>query len=290
MSRWEDAAVREAAVPQGTIRYRELGTGEPVVLVHGLLTNGELWREVAPRLAQDLRVIVPDWPLGSHDLAMRDGTDFTLPGLAAIVAGFLDALELEGVTLVGNDTGGAVVQRVAVDHPARVGRVVLTPCDAFDNFLPPLFKPLQVAARVPGAVFAIGNSLRPRFARRLPLAFGWLAKRPLPDDMTDAFLAPLLRDRRIRKEVAALLRGVSKRYTQEAAARLGEFQRPVLIAWAPEDKVFPFEHAERLARAFPDARVERIEDSYTYVCADQPERTAQLIAQFAREPAPAPAA
>jgi pimeloyl-ACP methyl ester carboxylesterase len=168
--------------------------------------------------------------------------------------------------------------------------VVLTPCDAFDNFLPPLFKPLQVAARVPGAVFAIGNSLRPRFARRLPLAFGWLAKRPLPDDMTDAFLAPLLRDRRIRREVTALLRGVSKRYTQEAAARLGEFQRPVLIAWAPEDKVFPFEHAERLARAFPDARVERIEDSYTYVCADQPERTAQLIAQFAREPAPAPAA
>jgi pimeloyl-ACP methyl ester carboxylesterase len=288
--KWEDATVHEAAVPQGTIRYRELGTGEPVVLVHGLLTNGQLWREVAPRLAQDFRVIVPDWPLGSHELPMREGTDFTLPGLAAIAAGFLDALALENVTLVGNDTGGAVVQRVAVDHPARVGRVVLTPCDAFDNFLPPLFKPLQVAARIPGSVFLIGNSLRPRFARQLPLAFGWLAKRRLPDDMTDSFLAPLLRDGRIRKETTALLRGVSKRYTQEAAARLGEFERPVLIAWATEDRVFPFEHAERLARTFPDARLERIEDAYTYVCTDQPERTAQLIAQFAREPAPAPAA
>ncbi|MDX6698486.1 MAG: hypothetical protein QOE65_1883 [Solirubrobacteraceae bacterium] len=289
MSAWKDAAVKEAEVAQGRVRYRELGTGDPIVLVHGLLTNGELWREVAPRLAADFRVIVPDWPLGSHELAMREGTDFTLPGLAAIVGAFLDALDLHGVTLVGNDTGGAIVQRVAVDHAERVGRIVLTPCDAFDNFLPPLFKPLQVAARIPGSVFLIGNSLRPRFARQLPLAFGWLAKRRLPDDMTDSFLAPLLADRRIRAEVTALLRGVSKRFTQETAARLGEFGRPVLIAWATEDRVFPVEHADRLARAFGDARVEHIEDSYTYVPTDQPQRTAQLIAEFAREPAPAPA-
>jgi pimeloyl-ACP methyl ester carboxylesterase len=287
MSTWQDAAVREAAVPQGTIRYRELGTGEPIVFVHGFLNNGLLWRKVAPELARDFRVIVPDWPLGSHELPLREGSDLSLPGLARIVADFLEALELENVTLVGNDTGGAVCQLVAVHHPARLGRLVLTPCDAYDNFLPTLFTPLTYVARVPGAVRAIGMSLRPRFARGLPFAFGWLAKKGIPHEVTDAYLAPALRDKRVRKDVAAILKGVSKRYTQEAAQRFGEFDRPVLIVWATEDKVFPLRYGERLARDFPDARLEQIADSYTYVSEDQPERTTAAIGAFAREPAPA---
>jgi pimeloyl-ACP methyl ester carboxylesterase len=275
----------EAQIPQGTIRYREQGTGEPVVLVHGLLNNGLLWREVADELAKDFRVISPDWPLGSQDLPMKEGTDLSPPGLAAIVAAFLEALDLHDVTLVGNDTGGAICQLVAVNHPGRLGRLVLTPCDAYDNFLPPMFRPLQLAARVPGAVWLIAQSLRPRPARRLPFAFGWLSKRPLSREVSDAFLAPALRDRRIRREVAAVLRGISPRHTEEAARRFGEFDKPVLLAWAPEDRFFKLRYAERLAEAFPNARLELIEDSYTYVPVDQPQRTAELIAAFAREPA-----
>jgi pimeloyl-ACP methyl ester carboxylesterase len=290
MTGWTEAPDREAALPQGTVRYRELGSGEPIVLVHGLLNNGLLWRDVAPRLAPDFRVIVPDWPLGSHEPPMREDTDLSPPGLARIVADFLEALDLRDVTLVGNDTGGAISQLVAVHHSERLGRLVLTPCDAFDNFLPPMFRPLQLAARVPGAVWAIGQSLRPRPARRLPFAFGWLSKRPVDRDVSDAFLAPVLGDRRIRREVAAILRGISPRHTTEAAERFGEFGKPVLIAWAPEDRFFPLEHAQRLAELFPDARVERIEDSWTYVPVDQPARTAELIAAFAREPAPAASA
>ena len=277
--------MKEASIPQGTIRYREQGTGEPVVLVHGLLNNGLLWREVADELAKDFRVISPDWPLGSQELAMKEGTDLSPPGLAAIVAAFLEALDLRDVTLVGNDTGGAICQLVVVNHPGRVGRLVLTPCDAYDNFLPPMFRPLQLAARVPGAVWLIAQSLRPRPARRLPLAFGWLSKRPLPRDVSDAFLAPVLHDRKIRREVAAVLRGISPRHTEEAARRFGEFDKPVLLAWAPEDRFFKLRYAERLAEAFPNARLELIEDSYTYVPVDQPQRTAELITAFARAPA-----
>jgi pimeloyl-ACP methyl ester carboxylesterase len=279
--------MNEARLPQGTIRYRELGTGEPIVLAHGLLANGELWREVAPRLAKDFRVLVPDLPLGSHETPLEPGTDLTPPGLARIIADFMAALDLENVTLVGNDTGGALCQLVAVNHPERLGRLVLTPCDAYDNFLPPAFRPLQVLAHVPGAVFLIAQSLRPRAARRLPMAYGWLTKRPIPDDMSDSWLRPALSDRRIRREIAAILKGISSRYTVEAAERFGEFQQPVLIAWAPEDRFFKFSYAERLASAFPHARLERIEDSYTFVPIDQPERTAELIAEFARQPAPA---
>jgi pimeloyl-ACP methyl ester carboxylesterase len=283
---FDAAELRQVRLPQGVIRYRELGTGEPVVLVHGLLNNGLLWREVAQRLAKDFRVVVPDWPLGSHQPPMEADADLSPPGLAALIAAFLEQLDLRGVTLVGNDTGGAICQLVAVDHPQRLGRLVLTPCDAYENFLPPMFRPLQMLARVPGAIWLIGQSLRPRPLRRSPLAFGWLSKRPLPPDVSDAFLRPALADRGVRRDVARVLTGIDKRYTLEAAERFGRFDKPVLLAWAPEDRFFKFAHAQRLAEAFPNARLERIEDSLTYTPIDQPARTAELIASFVREPAP----
>jgi pimeloyl-ACP methyl ester carboxylesterase len=281
----EQVPLQEARIDGGAVvRYRELGSGEPIVLVHGLLNNGLLWREVAPALAGEFRVIVPDWPLGSHELSLGPGADLTPPGLARVISDFLAALDLEDVTLVGNDTGGALCQLVVTSAPERVGRLVLTPCDAYDNFLPAMFRPLQMAARLPGATWLIVNSLRSRAARRLPLAFGWLAKRPVPVELTDAFLRPALADPSIRRDLTAVLRGISSKYTLDAAARLREFDKPVLIAWASEDRFFPLEHAERLAATFPQARLERIDDSRTYVSLDQPQRTAELIADFARIP------
>jgi pimeloyl-ACP methyl ester carboxylesterase len=275
------ALMREARLPQGAIRYRELGAGEPIVLVHGLLTNGELWREVAPRLAADFRVLVPDWPLGSHQSPLDPGADLSPLGLAAIISGFLAELRLENVTLVGNDTGGALCQLVAVHHPERLARLVLTPCDAYENFLPPAFRSLQALARVPGSIFLIAQSLRPRAARRLPLAYGWLTKRA-DDALTAAWIEPALSSRAIRGELASILAAISNRYTLEAAARFGDFSKPVLIAWAREDRFFKLRYGERLAAAFPEARLELIEDSYTFVPIDQPRRTANLIAMFAR--------
>jgi pimeloyl-ACP methyl ester carboxylesterase len=273
----------QAQIPQGTINYTEQGTGDPIVLVHGLLTNSGLWRDVVPELAKDFRVIAPDWPLGSHPEPMEEGTDFSPPGLAAIIAAFLEALDLRDVTLVANDTGGAISQLVAVNHPERLGRLVLTPCDAYENFLPPAFKPLQWMARVPGSIWLMAQSLRADLLRRT-VAYGMLAKRRLEADMTRPWGEPIQRDRRIRAEVAAILRGIDSRYTLDAAKRYGEFDKPVLLAWAPEDRFFKLEFAERLARDFPNARIERIDDSSTFVMVDQPERTAELVATFAREP------
>ena len=276
--------MNEARLHQGTIRYREAGTGEPVVLVHGLLADGQLWREVAPRLARDFRVITPDWPLGSHQLPLQPGADLSPPGLARIIADFISELELEEVTLVGNDTGGALCQLVAAHHPERVGRLVLTPCDAYENFLPPALRPLQMLAHVPGALYLIAQSLRVPAARRLPFAYGWVTKRA-DDALTGSWIAPALGSRAIRQEVASILKGISSRYTLAAAERFAKFTKPVLIAWAPEDRFFKLRYGERLADAFPNASLELIEDSYTFVPVDQPERTATLIAEFARQPA-----
>jgi pimeloyl-ACP methyl ester carboxylesterase len=276
-------ATAEVRLPQGRIRYREQGTGEPIVLVHGLLTNSELWREVIPRLAGDFRVIAPDWPFGSHELPLEAHADFSPPGMAKLIADFIAELDLEGVTLVGNDTGGAICQLVAVDHPERLGRLVLTPCDAYENFLPPAFRPLQALARIPGATYAILQSLRAAPARRAPLAYGWVTKRA-DAALTRSWIEPALSSKEIRRQTASFLTSISSRYTLAAAERFGEFSKPVLIAWAPEDRFFKLRYAERLADAFPNARLELIADSYTFVPIDQPERTAELIAAFAREP------
>jgi pimeloyl-ACP methyl ester carboxylesterase len=277
----------DVSLPQGTITYRERGTGDPIVFVHGALVNADLWRKVVPQLAKDFRCIAPDLPLGSHERAMPPGADLSPPGVAKLIADFITALDVDNVTLVGNDTGGAICQVVVTQHPDRIGRLVLTNCDAYDVFPPSLFKPLFYGGRIPGFAWAIAQPLRMTALRHSPIGFGWLAKHGIPKETTRSWLNPLLADRGVRRDVRKLLKGAGPRHTQEAARRFGEFDKPVLIAWAPEKDFFPVEYGERLARDFPQGRLERIEDSWTFIPEDQPERLAQLIAAFARQPVPA---
>ncbi len=276
---------KEVQLPQGTIEYRERGTGEPIVFVHGALVNADLWRKVVPGLAKDYRCIAPDLPLGSHTRPLPPDADLTPPALAKLIADLIAALDLDNVTLVGNDTGGALCQLVVTRHPERIGRLVLTNCDAYDKFPPSIFKALFWAARIPGFVAAMGQPMRLAAFRNAPLAYGWLSKRGIPAEVTDGYVRPGLRDAAIRRDTTKLLKGVGPRYTQEAATHFKEFGNPVLIAWGTEKDFFPTEYGERLARDFPNGRFERIEDSYTFVAEDQPERLAALIAEFAREPA-----
>ena len=273
--------MNEIELSAGHIRYRDTGSGPTIVFIHGVLVNGTLWRKVVPELEDRFRCIVPDLPLGSHTIPMKPSADLSPPGVARLIGEFIEELDLRDVTLVANDTGGALTQILMAEKPERVARVVLTPCDAFDNFLPPMFRPLQWLARVPGAVYPIAQSLRLPAARRLPLAFGWLTKRRIPNDVTAEWLRPGQTDKGIRRDIASLLKQIKPRYTNEAAERLGAFDRPVLLAWAPEDRFFPFEHARRLADILPDARIEEIDDSYTFVSEDQPQRVAQLVGDFA---------
>lgn len=276
---------KQVELPAGTVSYRERGAGPTVLFVHGFLVNGSLWRKVVPELAPDFRCIAPDWPLGSHEVPLGEGADRTAPGQARLIADFMAALDLEDVTLVGNDSGGALCQLVVTRDPERVGRLVLTPCDAFDNFPPKMFRYLEWVGKVPGGLTLMAQSMRLRANRRTPIAYGWLSKRRLPDAVLDAWVRPLIRDRRIRDDARAFILGLDTADTLAAAEKLRAFDRPVLLAWAPEDRFFPFAHAERLADLIPDARLERIGDARTFVSEDQPEQLAELIAGFVREPA-----
>jgi pimeloyl-ACP methyl ester carboxylesterase len=281
--------MNEVTIPQGTISYSEAGEGPPIVFLHGLLVDGRLWRKVTPLLHDRFHCIVPNLPLGSHTVPMNPDADLSPAGMARIVAGFLEALELEDVTLVANDTGGAIAQITAANHPERIGRLALTNCDAFENFLPPAFRPLQWAARVPGMLTAVMQGMRLTPMRRLPIAYGWLIKRDFRAAPTREWVTPFLSDGAVRRDTVKLLKGIDPKYTFEAAEKLRGFDKPALLAWAVEDRFFKLSYAERLAETIPGATLERIEDSYTFVPEDQPERLAELVGSFARDGARAAA-
>jgi pimeloyl-ACP methyl ester carboxylesterase len=271
-------------LPQGTIHYRECGQGLPIVFIHGLLVNGDLWRKVVPPLARSYRCITPDLPLGSHEEACRPDADLSVPGLGRLIAGFLEALDLDDVTLVANDTGGALTQVAITEHPGRVSRVVLTSCDAYDNFPPALFRPLVALARLPGLLHAILQPLRLRPLQRLPMAFGWLTKRPIERAIQDGYLRPFFADAGVRRDCMKVLRGVDPKYTLAAAEKLRDFPGTALIAWAGDDRLFPVADGRRLASAFRNARLEIVPDSYTFVSEDQPEALARMIDEFVGAP------
>jgi pimeloyl-ACP methyl ester carboxylesterase len=278
----------EVTLPQGTIHCRDAGEGPPVVFVHGLLVDGELWRKVLPLLQGDARCVAPDLPLGSHRVAMNPDADVTPAGVARLVGDLLAALDLDDVTLVGNDTGGAISQLVALDHGERVGRLVLTNCDCFEVFPPKEFVPMVKAARVPGALYAAVQPMRAAAARRSPLAYGWLAHE-IPDEVTAAWIQPFLEDADVRRDTVAFMRAIDKATMLDAGARLPSLAIPSLVAWGQDDRFFSPELGRRLAAAL-GARLEPLPGARTFVAEDKPEALAELIRGFVREGAAQPAA
>lgn len=273
-----------ASTPQGAIAYRDLGQGEPILFVHGLLVDGRLWSGVAERLRADFRCLVPDWPMGSHRTPMNPDADLTPPGMAELIVAFMDALSLERATIVGNDSGGAVSQMLAAAHPERVERLILTNCDTFEHFPPFPFSLMPPIARLPGGMAALALPFRIAAVRRM--TYGMLAQQPIPAELVDSWLAPVS-DQGVRRDARKFIGAAHKRQTIEAAERLRSFERPLRFAWGTDDRFLKLAHAERLAAIVPDARIEPIADAGTFVALDQPARVAELIAGFVREPAAA---
>jgi pimeloyl-ACP methyl ester carboxylesterase len=198
--------LRTASLSSGSLRYRDHGSGVPVVFLAGLVLASGFWRRVVPALTQPVRAIVPDLPLGAHTISMRSDADLSPTGIADLIPELLDTLDLSEAVIVGNDTGGAIAKLLATRHPERVSALVLTPCECFENFLPPIYRYLQVLAHVPGALWPLVQSMRLTSIRRLPIAFGWLTKQPLDRHAYDSFLTPGLTNRGVRRDTAKVLR------------------------------------------------------------------------------------
>lgn len=268
----------EIDLPAGPIRYREAGDGKPVVFVHGYLVDGRLWDGVVDSLADRCRCIAPDWPIGAQQVAMKPGADLSPYGIAATISDFLAALDLDDVTIVGNDSGGAMSQVLVTRHPERIGRLVLTNCDTHENFPPGAFKAMPPLAKLPGMMSVIATPFRVGAIARA--AFKPFAKKPIPPQLIESWMEPGFRNADIRRDVKKVTTGMNKRYTLEAAEKLRNSELPILLTWAPGDRLFPLKYAERLANETPNARLVQIPDSRTFVPFDQPQRLADEIAVF----------
>ena len=275
--------MKQIELSAGTIEYHDTGGDRPaVVLLHGLIMDATLWDGPIADLSAGHRCVAPTLPLGAHRRAMHADADLSLPGIARLVTEFLDRLDLHDVTLVGNDTGGALVQLLMCDGAARVGRVVLASCDAFDNFPPGLTgTTLVLTGRLSPTMFGLFmQQMRIRAVRRLPIAFGWLTMRG--DAATARWMKPVLSQPEIRRDAVRVLRAIAAepRLMLDAAERLPGFNRPALVVWASGDRVMPLEHGRRLTELLPHGRLAEIDDSYALIPLDQPARLAQIIREF----------
>lgn len=268
----------------GTIEYEDTGgDGPPIVFCHGLLMDGSLWRQVVPALQDRYRCVLPVLPLGGHRIPMRPHADLSLRAQSLLVAELLERLDLRDATLVLSDWGGPLLL-AEQGRTERVGRLVITSCEAFDNFPPGLpGRVIALAAKLPGGIALAMQQLRLRWFRRLPLAWGWMSKR-LPHDVMTAWFEPATKDAAIRRDLRAYCtRLVPKQELVAATERLREFDRPALVAWASEDRIMPLEHGRRLAELLPQGRLVEIADSYTLIPEDQPQALAAAMRSFLEE-------
>ncbi|HEY4017647.1 MAG TPA: alpha/beta hydrolase [Pseudonocardiaceae bacterium] len=271
----------------GTIDYADTGHGSVIVLVHGLLMDSSLWDGVIADLSADHRCVAPTLPLGAHRDPMRADADLSMAGIARLLAEFLDRLDLHDVTLVGNDTGGALVQLLMAAGNDRIGRVVLASCDAFEHFPPRLTGTflLRIGALPPALFGLFMQQLRLRPVRRLPIAFGWLTRHG--DTTVKGWLRPIMTSAAVRRDTVRMLRAAArhKTFLVEAAAALPDFGHPALVVWASEDRVMPIEDGRRLADLIPGARFVEVADSATLIPLDRPAILARHLREFALRPA-----
>ncbi len=266
----------------GTIEYQTTGSDGPVVVfLHGVGMNASLWRHVVADLGKDHRCIVPTLPLGGHRTPMRPDADLSVLGVARVVAEFLERLDLRDVILVMNDWGGAQAL-VADGRGERIARLVITSCEAFDNYPPGLpGSNLYTAAKMPGGIAAAFGLLRLKPMRRLPMTWGRMTKRPVPHEVMNDWFAPLWSSKEIRRDLRKYVLSVPpKAELLEWSERLRDFDRPALVVWATEDKVMPPEHGRRLVELLPKGEHAEIEDSYTLIPEDQPQRLVEHLRAF----------
>ncbi|MFJ9646016.1 alpha/beta fold hydrolase [Streptomyces sp. NPDC101206] len=272
----------EVDLSAGTVEYQDTGgEGPVVVLLHGVAMDGSLWRNVVASLRSQFRCVVPTLPLGGHRRPMRPDADLSIVGVARLVAEFLDRLDLRDVTLVMNDWGGAQAL-VAEGRDERIERLVITSCEAFDNFPPGVpGRNLFTSARLPGGINFAFRLLKWKPMRRLPMTWGWMSKRPVPHEVMNAWFEPLWTSKEIRRDLRKYVLGVPPRSELLGwAEKLRGFDRPALVVWAAEDRVMPPEHGRRLAGLLPKGQLVEIEDSYTLIPEDQPERLSACIRSF----------
>jgi pimeloyl-ACP methyl ester carboxylesterase len=270
-------------VSAGTIDYEDTGGDGPVVvLLHGLLMDGSLWRHVVGGLSPAYRCLLPTLPLGAHRSPMRPDANLSMGGIANILGEFLEKLDLRDVTIVMSDWGGPQLL-VGGKWDDRLARLVICNCEAFDNVPPQgAARGLPYIARIPGGITTALVPFRFDFLRRLPMTYGPLSKKPVPQKVMDRWFTPALKQRAVRRDLRKYILSApqGRRELMGAVENLRRFDRPALVCWAIEDRLMPREHGRRLSELFPHGRLFEIEDSYTLISEDQPSVLTARMREF----------
>jgi pimeloyl-ACP methyl ester carboxylesterase len=276
-----EMTVRTVEIPAGRIEIHEIGEGVPLLFLHGALAGWQVWEPVAaPLAARGYRVIMPTLPLGAHRHPMKAGTDLTPPGLAQIVVDLVLALGVDRPTLVSTDTFTAITQMVLTTHAGVAGSAVLTSGDCFRYFFPPIFRHLQALGYAPAMLKRVGKMTRHAGTRQSPLGFGLLTHRGVSDEVAIDWTESLINNREVRRDAAAVLRGIKTKHTMAAAKALPGVDVPVMLVWGEDDKAFPMKLARRLDALIPNCRLESVPGSATFVSLDAPDVLVDLIADF----------
>ena len=249
------AARRTVQTASGRVAYTEQGHGPVALFVHGVLLNGHLWRHQLAHLSDMRRCIAVDL-LAHGDTETASNQDVSVTANANMVEEFLDALSIEQVDLVGNDSGGGIAQIFAASHPQRIRSLTLTDCDVHDNWPPAAFKPFLAMAANGGLASTLHAMLADKNVYRSPEALGPAYEHPerVSDDSVEIYLRPLVRTERRTRAVQRFLAAFDNAHTVAIEPRLKTLKTPTLIVWGTDDVYFDVKWSRWLASTIPGTR------------------------------------
>jgi pimeloyl-ACP methyl ester carboxylesterase len=239
----------------GRISYTERGTGPVALFVHGVLLNGYVWRHQLEQLSDIRRCIAVDI-LAHGDTEIRPAQDVSVATNADMLAEFLDALRIDQVDLVGNDSGGGIAQIFAARYPLRVRTLTLTNCDTHDNWPPEAFKPFLAMAAAGGLRSALEAMLADKRRYRSPEALGPAYEHPdrVTDETIERYLRPFVRTEQRTRDLARFLVAFDNAHTVSIEGCLKTFMAPTLIVWGTGDVYFDVKWSRWLADTIPGVR------------------------------------
>lgn len=246
---------KQVETSSGRISYMEQGRGPVALFVHGVLLNSHLWRNQLAELSDIRRCIAVDLLAHGHT-EIAPAQDVSVTANAKMLKQFLDALKIDQVDLVGNDSGGGICQIFAALYPGRVRSLTLTDCDTHDNWPPEAFKPFLAMAANGGLRRTLEAMLSDKSVYRSLDALGPAYEDParLSDEDIDAYIRPFVKSEQRLRDLQRFLAAFDSKHTLAVEDRLKTLKAPTLIAWGTDDVYFDVKWSHWLAENIPGTR------------------------------------
>src|SRR5580692_3517930 len=276
------AIARTVQTASGRISYTEQGTGPVALFVHGVLLNSHLWRHQLADLSDIRRCLAVDL-LAHGSTEIRPDQDVSVTANARMLAEFLDALKIDKVDLVGNDSGGGICQIFAALFPQRVRSITLTNCDTHDNWPPEAFLPFVQMVKAGGLRGTLEAMLADKSIYRSPKALGPAYEHPerVTDETIDKYLRPFLASEQRTRDLERFVKAFDNKHTVAIEPKLKALKAPTLIVWGTDDIYFDVKWSHWLASTIPGTRLRKeFEGARIFFPEERPEDFNRELREF----------